>query len=59
MLYPWELYLNDDLLRGFTHINTWLPLAGLRNALPSPRLMDELLKQAADLILYREKWPGW
>src|SRR6185295_11448728 len=57
--YPRELDLNDDLLRGLTHIDTWLPIAGLRGALPSPRLMDEFLKQPTNLFLHWEKWPGW
>src|SRR5438128_274290 len=58
-LYPRELDLNDDLLRGFTHIDMRLPIACLRRSLPSPGLMDEFLKQPTDLLLHWEKWPGW
>jgi hypothetical protein len=42
--YPREFDLNDDLLRGLTHIDTRLPIAGRRGSLPSPGLMDEFLK---------------
>ena len=56
--YPRELDLNDDFLRGLTHIDTRLPIAGLRGSLPSPGLMDEFLKQPTDLLLHWEKWPG-
>src|SRR5215471_12784295 len=57
--YPRELYLHDDLLRGFTHIDPRLQIACLRGSLPSPGLMDEFLKQPTDLFLHWEKWPGW
>jgi len=53
--YPRELYLNDDLLRGLTHIDTRLPIAGLRGSLPPPGLMNEFLKQPTDLFLHWEK----
>src|SRR5499426_1702930 len=58
-LYPWKLYLNNDLLRGFPHIDVRLPRVRLRGALPSPGLMDEFLKQPMDLLLHWEKWPEW
>jgi len=57
--YSRQLHLHNDRLRGFAHINTRLPIAGFRESSPSPWLMDELLKQAADFLLHWEKWPGW
>jgi hypothetical protein len=42
--YPWKFDLNDNLLRGFAHINLRLPITAIGGSLPSPGLINEFLK---------------